>query len=244
MKTKAKPDLKEQLAKNKKITRIVLLVIFWPVTVIWWIWHRPKTSRIVQGLVTAATLVVTVGFLAALGSGSGAATPQSSSPPVTQVSTSPVVTTPAKPLTTEEAIAAAGKTALGGFYSSSSFDASSGNLAYVTYDDPTPLTNNTFVRKSYAALVAAGTEVFKVNGVDSINIQARTTVIDAYGKSSLDAQVVIEMTKAEFQKFDWNGLRNLPSAENSIKSAATIYLIKPAAAKDLDHSSLYLSSSF
>jgi hypothetical protein len=49
----AESKLEEVKAKNMRIARTVLQVLFWPFTLAWWVWHRPNTNGLVKAAATA-----------------------------------------------------------------------------------------------------------------------------------------------------------------------------------------------
>ena len=52
------PNAKENKAREKKIFIIIISILFWPIGIIWWIWHRPNTDRRIQVFVTALTIIL------------------------------------------------------------------------------------------------------------------------------------------------------------------------------------------
>jgi hypothetical protein len=66
---------------------------------------------------------------------------------------------------------------------------------------------------AYKDFVKFGLKAFEVNEVKDFKLIEKVTLTDKYGKSSIADGVILQMTKAQFQKFNWEDMkgRNLYS---------------------------------
>lgn len=119
-----------------------------------------------------------------------------------------------------------------------SFDAET-KTARLTYSNSTFFDETSLVRGAYTSLVKYGTEVFKIDGVESLTVQYKTEFTDYYGKKNMDTAVRVTMTKSEFKKFDWEGYKYKSAYPVMVLSAEENY-IHPAILKSMDKSKMYI----
>jgi hypothetical protein len=114
--------------------------------------------------------------------------------------------------------------------------------AYVIFDasDETVWDETALVRDAYELLVKYGREAFKVNGVDEVRVNVKTSFQDQYGQSETEDAVRITMTKAAFGKFNWDELK-YQSVWRGISDASDEYYLHPAIERNLNYDKLYLS---
>lgn len=112
-------------------------------------------------------------------------------------------------------------------------------VAILTKTEESSWDENSFVRDAYTVFVKYGREAFKLDGVDHVMVNLDTAFTDSYGNSKTDTGVVIEMTKGNFQKFNWDNLKYTPVSQQ-IEAASEQYYIHPSIEKKLDSSKLYL----
>ena len=98
---------------------------------------------------------------------------------------------------------------------------------------------NSFVRDGFSTFVKYGREAFKINGVDHVLIDLTTTLVNSYGEESTETGMTIEMTRDNFQKFNWENLEYTP-VRKQIESASEYFFIHGAIQKDLNNDKLYL----
>lgn len=115
-------------------------------------------------------------------------------------------------------------------------------VAFIEHTDASPFDAQSFIRQSFTILVLFGQEAFKIDGVDSVNVQNKTDFTDQYGNKKLDNGVVIDMHKADFVKFNWDNLKYQPIS-NQIQAASDVYIINSALQPYTD-AQLYLSLSY
>jgi len=99
--------------------------------------------------------------------------------------------------------------------------------------------SNGFVRDGYSTLVRYGREAFKIDGVDHVLIDLRASFTDNYGNSHMDTGMTVEMTKENFQKFNWDNLEYTPVSKQ-IEAASEYYFIHYSIQKNLNTDKLYL----
>ena len=121
------------------------------------------------------------------------------------------------------------------------YDASQ-KQAYVIFDasDETVWDETALVRDAYELLVKYGREAFKVDGVDEVRINVKTSFQDQYGQSETEDAVRITMTEAAFSKFNWDELKS-QSVWRGISDASDEYYLHPAIQKNINYDKLYLS---
>lgn len=112
--------------------------------------------------------------------------------------------------------------------------------ASITKTVTTAWDESSLVRDSFTTLVKYGTEVFKIDGVDAVQVVVKTEFTDSYGKKSVNDAVRISMKKLEFNKFDWKNLSYRP-VYTQIKNASEEFYIHPAILKGLNPDKLYLA---
>lgn len=112
-------------------------------------------------------------------------------------------------------------------------------VAILTKTEESSWDENSLVRDAYTTFVKYGREAFKLDGVDHVMVNLNTTFTDSYGNNKTDTAVVVEMTKENFQKFNWDNLKYTPVSQQ-IETASEQYYIYPSIEKKLDTSKLYL----
>lgn len=229
---------------------IIIAILILPLFAIWYIWAKSNWSKNVKIGATVVVSILTIIALAA-SSSNKPQTPNSVAQQSSQTTTNTnqtqasVKTTPAKPLTIQDKLWQAVDTGLKSRKGIDiSYDASdpSDKVAFIEHTDPEPFDSQSFIRQSYTILVLFGREAFKIDGVDSINVQNKTYFTDQYGNKKLSSGVTIDMHKAEFNKFNWDNLKYQP-VSNQIQAASDVYIIAPALQPYKD-SQLYLSLSY
>lgn len=230
----------------KKWWGIILALLFWPIFVIWYAWAKAKWNVVLKVGATALSLIFGAAYATGIANPSQSnpktttkpktvqATRASNSTPNTKsqpkTTSQPKAQEAPKPQTMEDklwaAVDAAFKTRKNFAVSYDASD-SSDKVAYIEHTDPEPFDSQSFIRQSFSILALYGVEVFKIDGVDSVNVQNKTNFIDQYGNKKLDSGVIIDMHKAEYIKFNWKGLDHLP-VRQQIQAASDVFIIKPA----------------
>jgi len=117
------------------------------------------------------------------------------------------------------------------------FDQKDGT-ATLTYSKDQFYSEETVIKTGYTYLIKFGKEAFNLSEIKAILIVVKTNFTDQYGKSTMEPGVSVEMTKEEFQKFDWDGLKYQSLYDTFVKSASFHY-INPVLLKTIDTSKLY-----
>lgn len=99
---------------------------------------------------------------------------------------------------------------------------------------------NAVVRDDYADLVRYGQEVFKIDGVNQIQVVYSTEFTDTYGKKETKTAVEIWFNKDEFQKYEWDNL-GYQSVWQQMENGSAYYYIHPAINKGITKDNLYLA---
>ncbi len=210
-----------------------------------------KDQKIGRGkaILASTALFVLSFFMFVLSPSDKQPQPVAQTQPVTQsvaetATTKPVASTPTTPQTIEDKLWQAVDTALKQRTNIKvSYDEKE-KVAFIEHTDADAYTAESFVKQAYAMFVLFGQEVFKIDGVEHVNAQNKTTFTDQYGKNSIESGVTIEMTKANFSKFDWKNLE-YQQVNTRIQAASDIYIIRQALANDIkDQSKLYLKLSY
>lgn len=234
---------------------VVMAVLLLPFFAIWYAWAKSKWSKNVKiGVTTVAGIFVIIAL--ASSSGKKTETKTASQPVVNQTATTqtkpaeqkqaqPAQATPAKPLTTQDKLWQAvdvGLKSRKGINISYDTSDPTDRIAFIEHTNASPFDAQSFIRQSFTILVLFGQEAFKIDGVDSVNVQNKTNFTDQYGNKKLDNGVTIDMHKADFNKFNWNNLKYQPIS-NQIQAASDVYIINPALQPYTDKQ-LYLSLSY
>lgn len=226
---------------------IVVAVLLLPLFAIWYAWAKSKWSKNVKIGVTAAAGIIIIIALAS-SSGKKTETKTASQPVANQTATTqtkPAQATPAKPLTIQDKLwqaVDAGLKSRKGINISYDTGDPTDKVAFIEHTDENPFDSQSFIRQSFTILVLFGQEAFKIDGVDSVNVQNKTNFTDQYGNNKLASGVTIDMHKADFNKFNWNNLKYQPIS-NQIQAASDVYIINPALQPYTD-AQLYLSLSY
>lgn len=104
------------------------------------------------------------------------------------------------------------------------------------------LDENHIVKDAYTAFVNFGIEAFKIPGIRDVNVQSKVEMMNQYGKKERDSVVIVQMNKTTFQKFEWDNLRNSPSANiyGIFENNAEIHSIVPGIMKNVDTDKLWI----
>lgn len=100
----------------------------------------------------------------------------------------------------------------------------------------------TVVKTGYTYLIKFGKEAFNLPEVNAILVSVKTRFTDQYGNSKLEPGVSVEMTKEQFQKFNWEGMK-YQSLYNTFKQSSEFHYIHPALLKEIDTSKLYFNEA-
>jgi len=100
----------------------------------------------------------------------------------------------------------------------------------------------TVVKTGYTYLIKFGKEAFKLSDVSTIMVSIKTKFTDQYGKSTLEPGVSVEMTKGQYQKFNWEGLQ-YQSLYETFRNNAEFQYIHSALLKSIDTTKLYYNES-
>lgn len=184
-------------------------------------------------------------FLILIGTGiskiaSNNPSPDQTSTPSAQVATDTASPEPTKPLTMTDRLWSALDTSM---KSRKDYEIEYNEdikMASIIKTSTDPWDESSLVRGGFTTLVKFGTEAFKIENVDAVQVVIKTKFTDQYGKDGLDDGVRIIMSKTEFAKFDWKNLE-YQSVYNQIKNASEAFYIHPAVLKNIDYSKLYLT---
>lgn len=112
------------------------------------------------------------------------------------------------------------------------------NTASLIYSKDEFYSAETVVKTGYTYLIKFGQEAFKLPEVKAILVTVKTKFTDQYGNSKLEPGVSVEVTKDQFQKFNWDGLK-YQSLYDTFKQSAEFHYINPVLLKTIDTSKLY-----
>lgn len=121
------------------------------------------------------------------------------------------------------------------------YDSKDGTASLI-YSKDEFYTGETVVKTGYTYLIKFGNESFNLSEVKAVLVSVKTKFTDQYGNSKLEPGVSVEMTKDQFQKFNWEGLK-YQSLYDTFKQSAEFHYIHPALLKAIDTSKLYYSES-
>ena len=111
---------------------------------------------------------------------------------------------------------------------------------WLSFTSDSFLDENHIVREAYEKLVRYGNEVFKLNEIADLEIVIKIPTVDSYGNESISKVVYIKMSKEEFNKFNWEGLKYRPVSDQ-IERAASEYYVKHYVQVKTDKEELYLT---
>lgn len=233
---------------TKTLWIAVLLVFFFPVG-LFLMWKYSNWNKFVKWGITIFFGLVILGSATTPASKTESITETKPTPttsiaqPTVQPTEKPVVTStpqPAKPFTMTERVWIAIDKAFGTRKDYAAGYSTTEKTAILTMTVNEAWDESALVRATYTSLVKYGREVFKLPDVNSVEIIAKTTFTDKYGKDNVEKAVDIVMSKTEFQKFNWDNLRYMDVA-SKIESSSDVYYIHPAIMKNLKADKLYLS---
>ncbi|OGL36776.1 hypothetical protein A3A68_02435 [Candidatus Saccharibacteria bacterium RIFCSPLOWO2_01_FULL_48_13] len=118
------------------------------------------------------------------------------------------------------------------------YDAKS-KIATIIHDGSSISSEAEVVRQAWTILALWGQEAVKLSEVEHVHVQNQISAPDVDGNEVLATGVIIEMTKDQFLKFDWEKLKN-QNIEATLTSASTIYIVVPELASKIAPSDLYL----
>lgn len=223
---------------------IALLILFFPVG-LFLMWKYTSWNKIVKWVITGFFALALLGSIFGSKTDNSSTNTATTSTPASQTgqATSPSLAptkAPVKPPTfTEQLWIALDKSMQTRDGYKIDYDTDS-KTATITSSVSEAWDENALVRGSYTVLVKYGREVFKVNNVDAVRVVVRTKFTDQYGKDSWDDAVRIIMSKAEFNKFNWDNLNYTP-VSLQIQAAADGYYVAPAVDAKTTIKELYLS---
>lgn len=99
---------------------------------------------------------------------------------------------------------------------------------------------NDVVRKNISDLVKFGEKAFELEGIQEITVITRTDFIDTYGNSSEGTAVSCNITKDEFNKFNWGALEYMPIL-NQMEQSCNPLVIRPSIKLNIDPEKIYYS---
>lgn len=227
---------------------IILAILFWPISILWYTWKKSNWRKNVKIGITAAIIIILLVTIAAGDTDTGTPTTPSSEQnsrgeqPTSEETANPVAEETVKPKTMLdklwEALDAGIKTRT---CYDINYEKSLKDAVLTCYKD-TFWDENTLVRNSYSDLAKFGKEAFKLDGVAQITIVYATNFTNSYGNNSRNNAVIITMTEKNFNKFNWQGLSESGiSVAQQIEDASEVYFIHSAIRKNLNEGKLYFS---
>ncbi|MCR4277933.1 MAG: hypothetical protein NUV80_00470 [Candidatus Berkelbacteria bacterium] len=103
---------------------------------------------------------------------------------------------------------------------------------------PTFYDEKSLVKGAVFVFVWYGSQVFKIDGVNELEVEFKTDFTDTYGNKKTDDAVVIFMSKEEFLKYNWKNLEYQPVL-NQLRAGGSAY-IHPAIQKSITEKDIHL----
>lgn len=230
---------------SKGIIYKIILVLLYPVTLIYLIYKSQKFSKPVKALL----IVGLFGVLAIIQS-SDKNEPQESPKTEEKIAvnqeTKTVETTvqhkeeEPKELTLMDKLWLAVDNGIGSRKGIDITYASNIKTVTLTYTNKDYLDESHVVRDSYTKLVKYGIEAFKLDGVNEVSITIVSGIRDSYGNLKDEAVVVLAMEKDEFNKYKWEELK-YTNIQKQMENSSSYYFVHPAVKSGLKQDKLYLS---
>lgn len=233
----------------KKWWGILVLILFWPFSLSYFLWHKKWNLKIRLGFLAALwvfvfSLIATrsggnsqKAYTEGYQTGQNIAKSTNQPNPTQRPKQEPISTsspTPKALSTMDKLWQAADKI----FHERRGMDIHynpTSKTVILTYGDKDSmfLNESGIVEGLLATFVEYGKQVFQLEGVDKLEVSVRTVFTDSYGKENLENAVIMDMDKEEFQKYSWDNLRFQPIYYQMKKSASELY-IHPAILKKID----------
>jgi hypothetical protein len=114
-------------------------------------------------------------------------------------------------------------------------------IATISSSDHTFFNNTAMVNGIWDFFVPMAKEAFTYEGVNQIKVVITGEFIDQYGKSEVGNAVYVDMTKTDFEMFNWDNLKFTNPRNNTELLTKSNFYVHPAIYKDIDPEKLKLS---
>ncbi len=230
----------EEISKPKQsstpLWKILLAIVFFPLTLTYLIWKQKWQIPVKLGL----TFLLWVVFFG-LSSDANKEKTQAEAQPTVVVEKPTPTPTPEPVLTLEQKLEKLAKKEINKD-ATLKFDQKTGAVvAEISTANYTFFNNTDIANSVWKFFIPFAKEAFTYEGINEIKVTITTEFIDSYGKSLPGEAAHINMSKEDFQLFNWDNLRFSNPKENQELLDKSNYFVHGIIYKDIDPKKLKIS---